>query len=282
MLPVFGEIRAWADPAQVQTNRLPAHVPLSGFDRCRLDGSWSLEMFEHPDKVPAAALAGERPAALNVEVPGNWTIQDLAGFVDRPHYTNVQMPFPGPPPRLPERNATGVYRRLFTISAGWVKRRTILHIGGAESVHAVYVNGRFAGYGTDSRLPSEYEIGPFLSRGRNELAIVAVRYSAQSYVEDQDQWWMAGLHRSVWLESRPRTHIADLPVTTAYEPATGAGTVEATASIDFGGVPEQGWTVRATLRDPSVRQRGRVFSGEVPHEAARPYLFEGFVVTSRW
>ena len=158
MLPVIGEIRPWADPAQVQINRLPAHVPLSGFERRSLDGRWSLEMFEHPDRVPAAALRGERSACVTVEVPGNWTMQDLGGFVDLPHYTNVQMPFPGPPPQLPERNPTGVYRRSFTIGAGWSQRRTVLHVAGAESVHAVYVNGRFVGYGTDSRLPSEYDL----------------------------------------------------------------------------------------------------------------------------
>ena len=34
----------------------------------------------------------------------------------------------------------------------------MLHVGGAESVHAVYLNGLFIGYGTDSRLPSEYDL----------------------------------------------------------------------------------------------------------------------------
>ena len=37
-------------------------------------------------------------------------------------------------------------------------RQVVLHIGGAESVHALYVNGAFVGYGTDSRLASEYDI----------------------------------------------------------------------------------------------------------------------------
>ena len=86
----------------------------------------------------------------------------------------------------------------------------ILHVGGAESVHAVYVNGVFVGYGTDSRLPSEYAITSAVRPGRNDLAIVVIRYSAGSYVEDQDQWWMAGLHRGVFLESRSPVRIADL------------------------------------------------------------------------
>ncbi len=282
MLPVIGDFSPWADPAVVQLNRLPMHVPLSGVRRRSLDGQWSLEMFDHPDRVPAAALAGTRPNAVGVAVPGNWTMQDLGGFVDLPHYTNVQMPFPGPPPRLPDRNATGVYRRSITVPAGWMKRRTVLHVGGAESVHAVYVNARFVGYGTDSRLPSEYDIGRYLNPGENELAIVVVRYSAHSYVEDQDQWWMAGLHRSVWLESRPAVHIADLPVDVDYDPGTGVGTVQATTVVDFGGAPASGWSVRSTLSDPSGRRVGRMHDGAVPHRDAQPYVFRGFQVESRW
>ena len=217
MLPAIGELRPWADPGIVQMHRRPMHVPLRGFDRRSLDGRWQLEMFDHPDHVPAAALTGDRRRAVTVDVPGNWTMQDLGGFVDLPHYTNVQMPFPGPPPNLPDRNATGVYRRSFDVPAAWASGRCVLHVGGAESVHAVYVNGRFVGYGTDSRLPSEYEIGPFVGRGRNEIAIVVVRYSAQSYVEDQDHWWMAGLHRPVWIESRPDVHVSDVPVDVGYD-----------------------------------------------------------------
>ena len=92
-------------------------------------------------------------------------MQDLGGFVDVPHYTNIQMPFDGPPPRLPERNPTGVYRRSFTVPAAWTARRTVLHVAGAESVHAVFVNGVFAGYGTDSRLPSEYDVSELVRTG---------------------------------------------------------------------------------------------------------------------
>ncbi len=41
----------------------------------------------------------------------------------------------------------------------------MIHVGGAESVHAVYVNGRFVGYGTDSRLASEYDVTAFVQPG---------------------------------------------------------------------------------------------------------------------
>ena len=225
--------------------------------------------------MPAGALTGARPNAVGVAVPGNWTMQDLSNaagevFVDKPHYTNVQMPFDGPAPLLPERNPAGVYRRTVTVPADWKRGPLVLHIGGAESVHAAYVNGRFAGYGTDSRLPSDYEVGHLLTREVNELAIVVIRYSAHSYIEDQDQWWMAGLHRSVWIESRPRVHIADIRAATDFDPDTGTGTVAATAAVDYGGSPAQGWSMRFELHDPSGARVEPAADAPVPNDGHPP------------
>ncbi len=279
MLPVIGALRPWADPTQLQIHRLPIHVPLGGFDARSLDGTWSLEMFESPDSVPAEAIDGLRRRSVDVDVPGNWTMQDLGGFVDRPHYTNIQMPFEGPPPRLPDRNPTGVYRRTFDVPASWLRRRTVLHVAGAESVHAVYVNRVFAGYGTDSRLPSEYDVSDVVRPGTNELAIVVIRYSAHSYIEDQDQWWMAGLHRSVWIESRPKVHIGDIRIGTDFDPESGGGSIGCTTVVDFGGRPAPGWTVKVSVTGPTGRRLGRTATAPVPHRFAQPYVFSGHSVT---
>ena len=233
MLPLLGDLRPWADPEVTALHRLPMHVPLPLGDHARtsLDGQWRFELFQHPDEVPATAVTGPTPASgRTVAVPGNWTVQDVG---DHPHYTNVQMPFPGPPPALPSRNPTGVYRRTFTIGRGWKQQRVVLHIGGAESVHAVWLNDRFVGYGTDSRLPSEYDITDALVSGANHLAIVVVRYSAHSYVEDQDQWWMAGLHRPVWIEARTPAHLADVVCTADLDVASGEGRLRVDTRVGF-------------------------------------------------
>ena len=58
----------------------------------------------------------------------------MAGTWDLPHYTNVQMPFAGLPPEIPEANPTGVYERDFEVPADWAGRRVVLHVGAAESV----------------------------------------------------------------------------------------------------------------------------------------------------
>ena len=144
-----------------------------------LNGNWQLKLWSSPDAVPNTAIKKDLASTagwLTVAVPGNWTVQETGDF---PHYTNVQMPWPLRPPETPSENTTGVYRRTFTVPKNWKSRRTIIHIGAAESVHAVFVNGAFVGYGTDSRLPSEYDITEFLHAGKNTLAIFVPRYSAQ-------------------------------------------------------------------------------------------------------
>ena len=176
MLPAIGIVRPWADPHVVSLHRLDMRPPTQAYAsiaegragatspfRRSLDGRWDFRLFEAPESVPATAIT--RPVDhrwTKVAVPGNWTLQ---GVGDLPQYTNVRMPFHGPPPLLPERNPTGVYRRTMTIPKRWLGRQIVLHVGGAESVHAVYVNGEFAGYGTDSRLASEYDITAVRSRG---------------------------------------------------------------------------------------------------------------------
>src|SRR5258705_9435049 len=141
MLPVLGQFRRWAGPIITRIGRLPMPVPLSCAARRPLDGSWSFALFDHPDVVPEAAITGDLPSSLDtaittVTVPGNWTMQDTG---DYPHYINVQMPFRGPPPRLPERDTTGLYRTTFTVPRAWKGTQIVLQVGGAESVHAVNV-----------------------------------------------------------------------------------------------------------------------------------------------
>ena len=280
-------LRPWADPSVVQVGRLAMHVPLpapdgAGRERRSLDGRWSFRLVDHPEQVTDRLVTGPIPTSgrgwTTVAVPGNWTMQDVG---DLPHYTNVQMPFAGPPPALPERVPTGVYRRVVRVPAGWLAERSanriVLHMGGAESVHAVWVNGRFVGYGTDSKLASEYDVTAHLRAGENDIAIVVMRYSAQSYVEDQDQWWMAGLHRSVVLERRAAIHLADVRADATLRLADGTGVLDAVVEAGFTRRAVKGCAVRTTLRSPKGARIGRPITSVVPH-SMHAYVFEGHLV----
>jgi beta-galactosidase len=219
----------WENPEIPAINRLPARASLVPFAAERdaltdaiagpewrrseanplflsLDGAWDFKLVPSPGDEGASLPWG------TIRVPGTWTLQEeaLSSFADYPHYTNVQMPFQGTPPLPPARNPTGYHRRRFQIPPAWKGRRVVLHVGSAESLCLVYVNGLFAGAGKDTRLPSEYDITPLLKTDEdNELLLKVVRYSDASYVEDQDQWWFGGLHRSVYLYSTEDVFIKD-------------------------------------------------------------------------
>ena len=201
---------------------------------------------------------------------------------DLPHYTNVEMPFPGPPPALPSCNPTGVYHRQFTAPDDWETTMVVLHIGGAESVHAAYLNGQFVGYGTDSRLPSEYDITDLIQPGTNELAIVVIRYSAHSYIEDQDQWWMAGLHRKVLIEARPPTGIDDIETVADWDPDSGMGSLTVRTSVRFSPLPCDGYSLRTRIETVDGNRIDDQHQSPVPHEHAAPYRFTGFAVSENW
>ena len=114
---------AWTTPELTALGRLPMHSVTHG-DRLSLDGRWRFQLLLRPEDPPG-------PEWAQAEVPGLWT---MAGTWDLPHYTNVQMPFPGRPPEIPDGNPTGVYEREFDLPARWDGRRVVLHVGAAESV----------------------------------------------------------------------------------------------------------------------------------------------------
>jgi len=146
-----------------------------------------------------------------IPVPSNWM---LHGY-DKPIYTNARYPFPVIPPMVPKKNPTGCYRLAFTFPEIWkgndvtnASYSIIFH--GVESALFVYLNGSFIGFSKDSRLPSEFDLTSFLAdesknvSGQFILDVVVARFSDGSYLEDQDQWWMAGIHRQVEIVRRPQ------------------------------------------------------------------------------
>jgi beta-galactosidase len=199
----LGGRRSWELPEVSSLNRLPPRATLARSDPpVILDGAWEFRLVGRPEEA-VRALSGSR-GWQPVAVPGLWTMQ---GF-GRPHYTNVVMPFEERPPLVPEENPTGIYRRRFTMPRGRRRRRVVLHFGGAEGALYVLVNGEPVGLSKDSRTPAEFDVTELVRHGeQNELAAVVVKWSDASFVEDQDQWWHAGLPRSVSLYT---AHVEDV------------------------------------------------------------------------
>ena len=192
---------AWKSPELTSLNRVPPSATLLRADPVSLNGTWEFALAARPEEAVAAAGFGP------IEVPGLWTMQGFAA----PQYTNVKMPFDEPPPRVPEANPTGVYRRRFTVPARWRDRRVVLHFGGSEGALFVTVNGAPVGIAKDARTPAEFDVSDLVRwDAENELVAAVVQWSDATFVEDQDQWWHAGLPRDVFVYATPREHIADV------------------------------------------------------------------------
>jgi beta-galactosidase len=230
--------RTWARPECIAIGREPMATYLPRPEVLDLDGTWDFAFSRSPGTETGTGT-GTKASWTTIEVPGCWTMQ---GF-DRPIYTNVVMPFPGPVPSVPEVNPTGRYRRTVTVPEGWAGRRVVLHVAGAETVLYVHVDGRPVGMGKDSRLPHEFDLTGLVTPGVPfELLFTVVRWSDATYLEDQDHWHHAGLHRSVFLYTTPPVHIADLHTVADLDPATGDGHLE--VRVRVAGGFRRGWTAR--------------------------------------
>ena len=254
----------WENPEVVGINKRPGHartVPYATAEEAlaahfskspyyqSLNGEWQFLYLPNPKAVPEAFYDG----ALDtlpwdpIAVPGNWTLQ---GY-DRPIYTNVKMPIPPDPPRVPqEDNPTGLYRKTFSIPEAWDGRRIFIIFEGVESAFYLWANGHFVGYSQGSRLPAEFDLTDFVSPGENQLAAMVIRWSDGSYLEDQDHWWMAGIYRDVYLVAAPRVHILDFAARTLLDEAYENATLRVDVDLEaFGQQTPDGYQVAMQLYD---------------------------------
>lgn len=254
-----------------------------------LNGEWRFRLLRG---VPGALGApgvlpeGEGPEDLaapefddsawdSLRVPGHWVLQG-EGRYGSPQYTNVQLPFPQDPPFTPDLNPTGDHRRTFELPPEWMRRdevdAIVLRFDGVESRYRVWVNGIEIGVGTGSRLAQEFDVTEAVRAGTNTIAVRVHQWSASTYVEDQDQWWLPGIYRDVSLQARPIGGIEDVWVRAGYDEHTGSGllTTELRAADPFPvrlRVPELGIDVRwasAEEVSPVVVDRVHPWSAETP------------------
>jgi beta-galactosidase len=183
-----------------------------------LDGVWEFAWSPTADGPPGEW--GELP------VPGHWQLHGYGA----PAYTNVRYPFPVDPPRVPDANPTGEYRRTVRRPADWAGGRVLLRFDGVDSWFEAWVNGVSAGRSSGSRLTVEFDVTDLLTGGDDVLVVRVHQWSFASYVEDQDQWWLSGIFRSVALLHRPSGGIDDVRVEAGYDHLSGDGTLRVEAS----------------------------------------------------
>jgi len=238
LLPLHWKFRRneWENPEIFEINRMPPHTDLASFssvevaESCSyqrssspsvitLNGLWHFQYFPNgPHTVPRRAMEPDFDISSwsQIAVPSNWQLAGKKFGI--PIYTNTVYPFACDPPFVPRDNQTGCYRREFEVPEFWKQESNQIRLifQGVDSAFHLWVNGRFVGYSQDSRLPAEFDVTDFVHAGGSNVVFARVlRWSDGSYLEDQDHWWLSGIHRPVELMLLPATRIEDYRVTTS-------------------------------------------------------------------
>lgn len=177
-----------------------------------LSGKWDFYHTEDADELDKVDIDYKE-----IEVPLSW---QMAGY-GRPHYTDEAYPFPIDPPFISGANEFAVYRKFVYIDDK-ENFNYYIHFEGVESAFELFVNGQKIGHNIGSRMVSIFDLSSHLKFSSiNEIKIFVYKYSSASYLEDQDQWWLGGIIRDVYLSIRPKSHILDLVFDSDFEAGKG-------------------------------------------------------------
>ncbi len=224
----------WHDLQVNDINRFPLHTSFFTFasgevsakgegDKTQsknflsLDGTWKFNWVENADQRPTDFYKADLDDSKwsNIQMPGNW---EMLGF-GQPEYVNTGFAWRGhfdqQPPAVPTKdNHVGSYRRIIDIPENWDDKQVIAHFGSVTSNIYLYVNGKFVGYAEDSKIAAEFDITPYMKKGKNLIAFQTFRWCDGSWCEDQDFWRLSGVARENYLYARDaKTQIEDIRVT---------------------------------------------------------------------
>ena len=249
--PTFTE---WHDLQVNEINRLPLHTMHFAYDPndfpgtgaeyldkkksmnyLSLEGTWKFNWVANADERPTDFYKTDLDDSKwnNIQMPGNW---EMLGY-GQPEYVNVGFGWRGhfdqQPPAVPTKdNHVGSYRREINIPANWDGKRVIAHFGSVTSNIYLYVNGKFAGYAEDSKVAAEFDITPFLKKGKNLIAFQTFRWCDGSWCEDQDFWRLSGPARENYLYARSKDHrLLDVRVETDLKNNYKDGYLNITAKV---------------------------------------------------
>ena len=272
----------YLDDVSPSANARPARAWLrSDTPRIGLDGEWAFRLSPRADAPEDFAEKDHDDSGWDrLPVPSHWQLHGYGA----PAYTNVRFPFPVDPPFVPDENPTGDYRRRFAVPEDWRDRDAVLRFEGVDSCLCAWLNGEPVGTSMGSRLPVEFDVGWMLRPGEeNVLAVRVHQWSAGSYLEDQDMWWLSGIFREVALIQRPAHPLEDVFVHADYDHVTGAGRLRVDASAparvlvpELGVDAAAGETVTLERVEPWNAEAPRLYDAVVRTEDERALLKIGF------
>ncbi len=258
-------VNDWENPEVVGRNKEPGHCTLMPYPDVQtalacereaspffqsLNGQWKFNCVRKPDDRPKDFYRPDFDVSkwAEIPVPSNW---EMHGY-DHAIYLNIRYPYPTNPPYIAhDYNPVGSYRREFTIPDSWAGRQTFLHFDGVQSAFYVWINGQMVGYSEDSMTPAEFNVTPYLQKGKNIIAVEVYRWCDGSYLEDQDFIRLSGIQRNVCLFSTPAEHIRDFFVRATLDERYQDGVlmIRPKLALYREGTQVRGWTVQAQLYD---------------------------------
>ncbi len=229
-----------------------------------LSGEWDFGFYDRPVDVPQDVFA-PGAAGGQISVPSCW---QMHGY-DRHQYLNVRYPFPFDPPHVPATNPCGLYRRAFTLEKRPDECYT-LAFEGVDSCLYAWLNGQFVGYSQVPHSTAEFDVTPFARDGKNEIAVLVLKWCSGSYFDDQDKLRMSGIFRDVYVLRRPKNHIRDYRVTCVL--AEDLSCADIHVKLEFMGEPAPAvYTLRGP--DGGTIAQGETDSGEIRIPVADPRLW---------
>lgn len=270
-----------------------------------LNGQWKFKYVAGSSYAPGSsefyAADYDDSSWDEIKVPLSW---EMAGYGE-PVYTNVGYPFYNNAPNanhgreyngVTDNNATGFYRRTFTLPESWNDKRVFIHFDGVYSAAVVWVNGKYVGYSQGSNTDAEFDITDFVTPGSdNQLSVRVYRWCDGSYLEGQDMWHLSGIHRDVYLVATPKTFVSDHYITsTDMNTEATSATMNVALTIDNRDgettkknievelLDADGSTVASMSQDVELTEADKTKSitlstdkltGLTPWNAEKPYLY---------
>ena len=186
-----------------------------------------------------------------IVVPSCWEQQGFGAY----YYGTQGRGKPDDDPVIPKE--TGTYRRTFEVPAAWRDREIHILFEAAMTDTTVFINGNQAG---DTHQGGFYRFGYDITRwvkaGRNNIEVRVSKESSNKSVNAAerrgDYWTFGGIYRPVWIEARPKVHVA----WTAID-ARADGSFVAQAHLNLR--PPKGARLRGQIHDASGNPVGAAF-----------------------
>ena len=195
----------------------------------RLDGLWRFTFDPGTEGTAGRWWRGPLPGAREMPVPASYNdlVTDIA---EREHVGDVW------------------YQREVLVPAGWAGRRIVLRCDAATHHGTVWADDVQVAEHAGGYTPFEADLTGQVRSGErlrvtvrvsNELTMATIPPGVISRTADgrrkqryfHDFFNYAGLHRPVWLYSTPRSYVADVSVSTAFDPQAGTGRVTYRADV---------------------------------------------------